>query len=173
MFFGRILRDFDSICRSRFLMTDPFLLHQDFILNQTERILSSYRHWVNKDLLPLSGDALLDARNVFQGPLVILSADTNNILNYGNQAALQLWQMDWPTFVHTPSQQTAEPEQRQARQALLQQVREKGYMDNYEGIRISSQGARFRIQGATVWNLLDRDGTYAGQAAAFSSWQNQ
>jgi len=50
-------------------------------------------------------------------------------------------------------------------------VRENGFIDDYSGIRISSTGRRFHIRQAIVWNVLDEDGRYAGQAATFSSWE--
>jgi hypothetical protein len=37
-------------------------------------------------------------------------------------------------------------------------------------MRISSSGRRFWIERATVWNLLDADGVYRGQAATFADW---
>jgi len=50
-------------------------------------------------------------------------------------------------------------------------VRDNGFIDDYSGIRISLNGRRFRINQATVWNVLDEAGAYAGQAATFSSWE--
>ncbi|MBK7003353.1 MAG: MEKHLA domain-containing protein [Rhodoferax sp.] len=38
------------------------------------------------------------------------------------------------------------------------------------GIRIARTGQRFRIERATVWNLVTGDETVVGQAAAFGSW---
>jgi hypothetical protein len=79
--------------------------------------------------------------------------------------------MDWDTLVRTPSRQTAEPVHRVERAAFLARVRENGFVDDYSGIRISKNGRRFRIRRATVWNLDDADGRYAGQAATFAEWE--
>ena len=49
--------------------------------------------------------------------------------------------------------------------AFLRQVAERGYVDDYEGIRISKSGKRFPIADVTVWQLIDVDGTIRGQAA--------
>jgi hypothetical protein len=38
-------------------------------------------------------------------------------------------------------------------------------------VRVSASGRRFRISGATVWNLVDEQGWRRGQAAAFAEWQ--
>ena len=54
---------------------------------------------------------------------------------------------------------------------LLSQVSEKGYIDNYQGIRISRSQRKFLIKDALVWNVLDPDGNAYGQAALFSEWR--
>ena len=38
------------------------------------------------------------------------------------------------------------------------------------GVRISAGGRRFRIDRAVVWNLVDDEGAYRGQAASFAVW---
>jgi hypothetical protein len=49
-------------------------------------------------------------------------------------------------------------------------VSRHGFIENYSGIRISKRGRRFRIDKATVFNLLDPAGHYLGQAATFAAW---
>jgi hypothetical protein len=65
---------------------------------------------------------------------------------------------------------TAEAPEREERARLMAEVTARGYIDNYAGIRIARTGRRFRIQAATVWNILDESGQPAGQAATFSQW---
>jgi hypothetical protein len=60
---------------------------------------------------------------------------------------------------------------RDERRRLLDEVGRHGFIENYSGIRISQHGRRFRIERATVFNLLDRRGEYVGQAATFADWQ--
>jgi hypothetical protein len=79
--------------------------------------------------------------------------------------------MDLETLTRTPSRLTAEPMHRDERAEFLRRVREQGFIDDYSGIRISSKGRRFRIGQATVWNVTDALGNYAGQAATFSNWE--
>ena len=43
-------------------------------------------------------------------------------------------------------------------------------ISNYGGIRIDSQGRRFRIEGARLWTLRNEAGEACGQAACFESW---
>jgi len=93
------------------------------------------------------------------------------VLNYGNQAALTLWEMSWAELTRTPSRLTAEAPNREERARLLAEVTAHGFIDNYSGIRVSRTGRRFRILQATVWNLLDARQNFAGQAALFSRWE--
>ena len=104
---------------------------------------------------------------------VVVSHNTADdpILNYGNQAALNLWETDRETLLSMPSRKTAEPVHRDERAELLRRVTEDGYIDDYQGIRISATGKRFRIDQAIVWNLTDNSGQPAGQAATFSEWE--
>ncbi len=145
----------------------------DFLVRQTRLMLSSYKHWTGKTLWPnegKSGETLV--REVFAAPFVLCSAGTeaDPILNYGNRTALDLWEMDWPMLTRTPGRHTAEAMERAERDRFLETVKRQGYIDDYSGIRISSTGRRFRISQATVWNLIDEQGRYAGQAATFTGW---
>jgi hypothetical protein len=103
--------------------------------------------------------------------LVSHGTEPDPILNYGNRAALSLWEMTWEELTHTPSRLTAEAPNRAERARLLQAVTERGFIDDYSGIRISKSGRRFRIARATVWNLITQTGTPCGQAAMFDHWE--
>ena len=140
-----------------------------FMVRQTRLMLSSFRRWTGKTLWPEDRPDEVLAREVFYAPFVLVSAgnEEDPILNYGNQKALEVWEMDWETLVRTPGRHTAETPEREARQQFLETVRKQGYIDRYCGIRISSTGKRFEIRDAVVWNLVDERGVYAGQAATF------
>ena len=58
-----------------------------------------------------------------------------------------------------------EPVNQTERNRLLAEVTEKGYIDHYECVRISSTGKRFLISNAVVWNLFDKNQCYKGQHA--------
>lgn len=135
-------------------------------------LVNSYRVRTGKELLPMD-QKMPWAEQLFHAPIVILSHGTQDdpVLNYGNQAALTLWEMDWDTFTRTPSRYTAEAMERRERDKFLQAVSEHGYVDDYTGIRISSTGRRFYILQAVVWNLHDENGIYQGQAAAFREYR--
>ena len=96
------------------------------------------------------------------------SADPRLI--YANRAALLLWRRPWSAMVGLPSRLTAEPAERQSRALALERARRCVALEGYAGIRIDSDGRRFRIEKARLWTLRDGDGQPCGQAAAFASW---
>jgi hypothetical protein len=144
------------------------------IVAWTQILLDSYRQLVGKQLL-LGRDLhhIDQAQNLYQASFVVVShgIQTDPILNYGNQLALNLWEMSWEELTHTPSRLTAEPVNWEIRRQMLSQVERQGFIDNYQGIRISKSGQRFQIDRAIVWNLTDQVGNYCGQAATFAAWQ--
>ncbi len=145
----------------------------DAVIARTQIIARSYYKWTGRDLLPGLFNPAGLAKNIFHAPFVLVAHGTeaDPVLNYGNAAALALWEVSWEELTRTPSRLTAEVPNREERARLLAEVTAHGFIDNYSGIRISKTGRRFRIAQATVWNLLDAQGVYAGQAAMFSRWE--
>ncbi|MDB5385794.1 MAG: hypothetical protein JWM11_1440, partial [Planctomycetaceae bacterium] len=74
-------------------------------------LLNSYRLWTKRELIPRCGSELEQAKVLFESPFVVVSHGTqpDPILNYGNRTALELWEIDIPTLLQTPSRLTAEP----------------------------------------------------------------
>lgn len=142
-------------------------------LIRTQTLLNSYSRLLGKELIERSGDPVDESQRLFDVPFVVVAHGTQDdpILNYANRVALDLWEMNWEDFSQTPSRKTAEPVHRDERARMLAAGREQGYIDNYQGIRISSTGQRFRIERALIWNLVDEAGQPAGQAATFSEWE--
>lgn len=142
-------------------------------IEHTQILLDSHHRWTGRELVARNGSPFDQALALYLAPFVVVSHGTqpDPILNYGNKTALELWEMSVETLLQTPSRLTAEPMQRDERAGLLKRTSRNGYVDDYEGIRISSTGRRFRIDQATVWNLLDATGQPVGQAATFSEWQ--
>lgn len=138
-----------------------------------ETLARSFRHWLGRDLVPGATDPRTLAEALFHAPFVLVSHGTeaDPVLNYGNRAALALWEMPWAELTRTPSRLTAEAVAREERSRLLAEVTAHGHIANYAGIRISKSGRRFRIQQAIVWNLLDEVGGRCGQAAMFDQWE--
>ena len=67
------------------------------------------------------------------------------IFNYANAKALELFELSWEEFITLPSRLSAESVNQEERATLLAQVTAHGFIDNYQGIRISSTGKRFKI----------------------------
>lgn len=149
------------------------LSQTDFVIAQTLRLAGSYRKWTGRDLWPGDFSPTELAERIFNAPFVVVShgTQTDPVLNYGNRAALTLWEISWEDFTRTPSRLTAEAPNREERAKLLEAVTRQGFSDNYSGVRISKNGRRFEISRATVWNLISETGEYCGQAATFSEWK--
>jgi len=145
---------------------------QPAIVEWTAWLLNSYRHWIGRELFERVGAPDFQAQVLFEAPFVVVShgREDDPILNYGNQMALDLWEMTWDQLVQTPSRLTAEPVNRAEREWMLEQARRRGYLDTYRGVRITATGRRFLVEDALIWNVVDHQGQPVGQAATFSHW---
>ena len=100
-------------------------------------------------------------------PLVSHGTQSDPIFRYANAAALALWDMDWHRFTQLPSRLSAaaDPAVQSDRSALLAAALAQGHIVDYQGIRISAKGQRFRISQTTLWTVRDAKGQTHGQAA--------
>lgn len=146
----------------------PIPSGHDFLQRQTKILCQSYQHWTGVPLIEF-----IDVENLWQAPFAVVSHgnESDPIFNYGNALALEVFDYSWHDFIRLPSKHSAEVINQAEREALLAQVSQYGFIANYAGVRIASNGARFLIQNATVWNLLDETGNYCGQAAKIVDWQ--
>ena len=142
------------------------------IVEWSQLLLNSFRHWTARELLERVGDPDCQAHKLYRSPFVVVShgMEEDPLLNYGNQVALELWEVTWEKLITTPSQLTAEPINRAEREWMLEQARTRGYLDTYRGVRITSTGRRFLVENALIWNVVDAKGQRVGQAATFSEW---
>jgi hypothetical protein len=138
----------------------------------SQLLLNSFHLWTRRELLERVGDRVYQAHALFHSPLVVVShgIEEDPLLNYGNQVALELWEMTWEDLTRTPSRLTAEPTNRAEREWMLEQARTQGHIDTYRGVRITSTGRRFLVENALIWNVVDAEGQRIGQAATFSTW---
>lgn len=155
------------------------------VIQHSQRLLKSFQHWTGRSLLNslilnLSTSSALSAeqlerlaQDLFEAPFVVVShgIETDPIFNYGNQQALTLWELDWQSFTQMPSRQSAAPMEQEAREQLLAEAKQEGYIRNYRGIRTSSTGRQFWIENVILWNVLDEQQQQCGQAAMFTQWQ--
>jgi MEKHLA domain-containing protein len=148
------------------IWTDPA------IIEWSQLLLNSFRHWIGRDLLERVGDQDYQAHALFQSPFVIVShgMEEDPLLNYGNQVALELWELTWEQLVKTPSRLTAEAVNRAEREWMLEQARTRGYLDTYRGVRVTATGRRFLVENAVIWNVVAAGGRVVGQAATFAQW---
>lgn len=114
-----------------------------------------------------------NAEALYHSDAVVLSHDgaADPVLTYGNLTAQTLWEMGWDQLTSLPSRLTAEPAHRAQRDAMFAEMRAKGFIENYHGVRISASGTRFEIRNAVIWPLLDSAGVKRGEAASFTDWQ--
>ena len=142
------------------------------IIEWSQLLLNSFRRWIGRDLLERVGDSDYQAHALFESPFAVVShgMEEDPILNYGNQVALELWELTWEQLVKTPSRLTTEPVNRAEREWMLEQAKSRGYIDTYQGVRITSSGRRFLVENALIWNVVNADGQRVGQAATFSHW---
>ena len=63
-----------------------------------------------------------------------------------------------------PSTMTAQESEQKERNELLNQVNSRGFIENYKGIRVASDGKLFQIKDATIWNIVDKESIKIGQA---------
>lgn len=145
---------------------------EPYIVEWSYRLLESYHYWIGQDLIDRAGDRKTQALQLFEASIVVVShgVESDPILNYGNQAALDLWELSWKQFIQRPSRLTAEADDRVERKRMLMQASAKGHYDGYRGVRISSTGKRFLVEQAVIWNVIDPAGHRIGQAATFSQW---
>ena len=145
---------------------------QPSVVEWSQLLLNSYRHWVGRDLLQRVGEPEEQAHALFLAPFVVVSHGTEEdpILNYGSHLALTLWETTWEELLQTPSRLTAEVVNRAEREWMLERARTRGYVENYRGVRISNRGRRFLVENAIVWSVIDQAGRRLGQAATFSHW---
>jgi len=130
-------------------------------------IADSHQRLTGRPLVAAGGDLVAALWNA---PLAVVAHGTeaDPLFFFGNRAALTAFKADLSRFIGMPSRLSAEAPDRAERQALLDRVTAHGYVDDYAGSRVKLDGEHFRIENATVWNLIDKAGVRRGQAAAFA-----
>jgi len=132
-------------------------------------VAESHARLTGRDLVPTGGDVVAA---LWALPAVVLAHGTeaDPLFFFANRAALCRFECGVEQLVGRPSRFSAEAPLRAERQALLERVSRDGFIRDYAGVRIAADGRRFRIEQATVWNLVDGAGAVHGQAATFDRW---
>ena len=144
----------------------PFYTHHAWLL------CFSYKRWTGKQLIRESEKANNLVLTLFDAPFVLVAhgTETDSIFNFGNRAALALFEIGWDEFIRLPSRKSADMDNQEDRARLMARVNAAGYAIDCKGVRVSSTGKRFLITGATIWNVVDDHDKYHGQAAMFTNW---
>lgn len=149
----------------------PF--QQPGIVEYSKLLATSFEHWVKR---PLLQDADIDspefAEALYYAPFVLVSHGTEDdpIFRYVNHAAQLLWKTDFAAMTRMPSRLSARPDAQADRERLLKEAREKGFVNNYHGVRVTSDGQLFEISDTILWNVYDKSGMRHGQAAMFTDF---
>lgn len=154
-------------------MNDKTLIWQKSeIIDWSQILFNSYQKLLNKQLVDCDHTPEKISEALFKAPFALVShgIQADPIFNYGNQTALKLWSISWEELIKLPSRMSAEPVNQAARKLMLEQAARKGYIDDYQGVRITTSGDKFSISQAIIWNLTDKSGKKCGQAATFSDW---
>jgi len=151
----------------------PHFLNPNKITKHAEILIEYYFRYFDEVLIPSENNPIKMLEALWYADFVVVSHGTepDPIFNFGNQLALNLFEMHYEDFIQLPSRQSAEPMNQQERSRLLEEVTQQGCIRNYTGVRISATGQRFFIKNAKVWNLFDKQGEFYGQAAMFRSWK--
>lgn len=140
-----------------------------YLAEHIELISRSFSNLLGYSLLPNTNNL---AERLYHAPFVLLSHNTevDPIFNYANAQGLKLFELSWQELITLPSRASAEATNQAARDKIMAQVTDHGFITAYRGVRISKTGKRFEINNAIIWNLTDSQGVYQGQAACFSEW---
>ena len=143
------------------------------IINQSNLIINTYKHWLNLDLVEPNLNEIEKAKALYDAPFVVVShgTESNPIFNYANKTAQILWELDWEEFTQMPSNKSVESSLREEREILLRNLKKSGFSKDYTGTRISKTGKRFDIINTVVWDMFDQNNIYRGQAANFAKWE--
>jgi hypothetical protein len=144
----------------------------NFLETHSQLLIESFYRHTGRNLLLDVSSAELESQRLTSSAFAIISHGTQvpPIFNYANKIALSLFEMNWSEFTSLPSSESAEPVNQTERDRLLSDVKKQGYIDNYQGIRITASGKRFKTGDAIVWNLIDATDSYCGQAAVLYRW---
>ena len=147
-------------------------LQNNFHGEHAELLLASFYRLTGKHLIERRASASETYQALYEAPFCVVShgLEEDPMFNYGNRCALTVFEMSWTDFTNLLSKESAQPANREDRAKVLARVSRYGFVDNYQGVRVSSSGNCFQVEDSTVWNLIDEQGVYRGQAAALYRW---
>jgi PAS domain S-box-containing protein len=132
-----------------------------------DMLADSYLALLGEPLVPDGLRGAEAAAWLYDAPFGLLAHDTSPdpLFVYANRRAQAAFGYSRDEFTGLPSRLSAGADDRASRHAFMESVRRNGYATGYRGPRVAKDGHQFWIDDVTLWNLLDTDGTLAGQAA--------
>ena len=143
------------------------------VIKHCQLVANSYRYWTGKEIVEnISNEEDLSFQ-MYHAPFVILShgKEDDPVFNYGNLKSQELWEVSWENLVGMPSRYSAEPMEEARRWELIKLGRERGVSYIEKALRISTLGNRFYILNVLLFNLINEDEEFCGQAAIFKDWE--
>jgi hypothetical protein len=143
-----------------------------FLAEHAKKLVDSFLRITGKPLIDIAANGNI-YQVLYDAPFCVVSHNTDDdpIFNYANKAAQAAFEMHWDDFTRLPSRLSAEAMTQEERDTLLARVTKNDFIDDYQGVRISSTGKRFFIEDAIVWNIKDEHGHYHGQAAVIYKYR--
>ena len=137
-----------------------------------ELLVDSHDRLLRRSLIDGEKGVWSTAEWLWQAPFCLLATDPtpDARFTYVNAAAQACFGYDLNEFIGLPSRLSAEAPLREERQRLIDAVTRDGFAADVQGVRVTKSGRRFRIEGGTVWSLIDRSGIRHGTAAVFRTW---
>jgi hypothetical protein len=153
-------------------MSSNSIWQEPAIIQHSRLLIESYQRVCEKSF-PVNNLITSLSEALYTSEYIIVSHGTeiDPVFNYANQAAQQLWGIDWEAFTRLPSRLSAREDKVEKREVALKEALSRGYVSGYEGIRIDAEGKEFHIRNVTLWNLIDASGKQQGQAAIFNTWE--
>lgn len=151
------------------------------IQQQSYWIARSYTQILGQPLLaiPVEQPSQTLALALYQAPFAILSHDIvetihgrDNMYNYANQAALQLFQRSWAEQLSLPSSKSAESssQPQQTRNNWLARCLVQGHVQ-FDCERVTGNGGKVALRNIVLFNVFDDAGIYRGQAVRIDPQQ--
>jgi hypothetical protein len=153
--------------------SSPWL--DDRVVQRCRILADSFQRVFARPVIPQPpADDRALAQALYDAPVVIVSHgdEPDPVFWFANRTAQRLWEVAWADFIRMPSRQSVESGGHEERERLLARTRACGGIDDYQGVRISASGRRFRIQDVAFFNLSAPSGALVGQAAVFATWRH-
>ena len=150
----------------------PLNSKQNWCNQHVHNLLRSYYNLLGHKFENLDLEDLALGNTILHSEWAVISHGNglDPFFNYGNKTALSLFEVNLNELKKIRSRNSAEAAFQANREMFMQQVKAKGFITGYSGVRISATGKRFEIKNVTIWNVTDEKGNPAGQAACFKEW---